>query len=168
MSARSPFLASWSTANKIHDENDPIGRVKHLIGGKVKQNFEIPERKGGWVNTCAIRMSYVLNYTGQTIPYITGRTVSGSDGKWYFFRVKDVIDWLIRQWGKPDEIVNYPVFDNKSLLNKRGLILFEIRGWSDSAGHATFWNGFTCSDHCYFNEEGKWYTTTKANFWELP
>jgi hypothetical protein len=39
---------------------------------------------------------------------------------------------------------------------------------SDAAGHATFWNGLTCSDHCYFNAPETNYTTTKANFWELP
>lgn len=32
------------------------------------------------------------------------------------------------------------------------------------AGHATSWNGLTCSDHCYFDGPEINYTTTKANF----
>ncbi|MDY8991879.1 T6SS effector amidase Tae4 family protein, partial [Escherichia coli] len=85
-----------------------------------------------------------------------------------FYRVKDVIAWLTRQWGKPDMIVSYPSLPVEQLANKKGVILFEVQGWSDAAGHATFWNGLTCSDHCYFNAPETNYTTTKANFWELP
>ena len=109
MSVRPSFVAAWGAAAQIYDANDPLGKVKNVIGGKVKANFDIPEKEGGWVNSCAVRMSYVLNYTGHPVPRISGLTVSGGDGKWYFFRVKDVIGWLTRQWGKPDMIVNYPM-----------------------------------------------------------
>ncbi|CAD6081386.1 type VI secretion system amidase effector protein Tae4 [Escherichia coli] len=168
MSARPSFVAAWAAATRIYDANDPIGKIKRVIGGKVKHNFEIPEQQGGWSNSCAVRMSYVLNYTGHPVPRIAGLTVSGADNKWYFFRVKDVIAWLTRQWGNPDMIVSYPSLPVQQLDNKKGVILFEVQGWSDAAGHATFWNGLTCSDHCYFNAQDTNYTTTKANFWELP
>jgi hypothetical protein len=48
------------------------------------------------------------------------------------------------------------------------LVLFEVSGWGDAAGHAPLFNGSACYDHCYFNETGVTYRTTKANFWALP
>jgi RHS repeat-associated protein len=51
-----------------------------LIGGKVGQNGN----SGGFKNSCAIRMSYALNKSGCTIPYVKDRTSSGADGNWYF------------------------------------------------------------------------------------
>lgn len=168
MTARPSFVAARAAATRIYDANDSIGKVKQVIGGKVKHNFEIPPDEGGWSNSCAVRMSYVLNYTGHPVPRIANLTVSGADNKWYFYRVKDVIARLTRQWGKPDMIVSYPSLPVQQLANKKGVILFEVQGWSDAAGHATFWNGLTCSDHCYFNAPETNYSTTKANFWELP
>jgi hypothetical protein len=53
------------------------------------------------------------------------------------------------------------------LSGKKGLILFEVHGWLNANGHATLFNGMTCYDHCYFNEPGAKYRTTKANFWAL-
>ncbi|WP_275556011.1 T6SS effector amidase Tae4 family protein [Mixta sp. Marseille-Q2659] len=31
-----------------------------------------------------------------------------------------------------------------------GILIFTVNSWSDASGHATLWNGYTCSDHCYF------------------
>ncbi|SFU08647.1 Type VI secretion system (T6SS), amidase effector protein 4 [Kosakonia arachidis] len=168
MGNRPSFVAAWGAAAQIYDPKDPLTKVKNVIGGKVRTNFEIPESEGGWVNSCAVRMSYVLNYTGFPVPRINGITVSGADKKWYFFRVGDVINWLTRQWGKPDLIVSYPSLPVDKLHNKKGIILFSVDQWDDATGHATFWNGLTCSDHCYFNAPNTNYTTTKASFWELP
>ncbi|MCL2897379.1 type VI secretion system amidase effector protein Tae4 [Brenneria tiliae] len=167
MGIRPGFIAAWTAAKQIYDPNDPIGKVKDTIGGTVKRNFEIPVRDGGWENSCAVRMSYVLNYTGHPIPRIGSKTVSGADRKWYFYRVKDVIEYLNNVWGNADLIINYPQLPVEQLKNKNGLILFEVSGWGDANGHATFWNGSLCSDHCYFNDTNANYTTNKANFWEL-
>jgi hypothetical protein len=54
------------------------------------------------------------------------------------------------------------------LSGKKGVVLFEVRGWDDAAGHATLWNGRQCYDHCYFNEPGANYRTDRASFWVLP
>lgn len=168
MGTRPRFLAAWTAAKNIYDPNDPLGKVKNTIGGAVKRNFEIPVESGGWENSCAVRMSYVLNYTGHPVPRIGQLTVSGADKKWYFFRVRDLIPYLTKTWGKPDMIVNYPQLPVTQLANKKGLILFEVSGWGNAGGHATFWNGTSCSDRCYFNEPGTNYSTPRANFWELP
>jgi hypothetical protein len=63
--------------------------------------------------------------------------------------------------------MKYPPPGGGDLAGKNGVILFEVSGWSDAAGHATLWNGTTCYDHCYFNEPGATYATDKANFWSL-
>ena len=67
------------------------------------------------------------------------------------------------QWGEP-KIIKYP-----TVIGRKGIILFQISGWSDAMGHATLFNGNTCYDHCYFkeNEPEADYITDRANFWEL-
>lgn len=107
MGARPRFLAAWTAAKNIYDANDSLGKVKNTIGGAVQRNFEIPVNAGGWENSCAVRMSYVLNYTGHPVPRISQLTVSGADKKWYFFRVRDLISYLTKTWGKPDLIINF-------------------------------------------------------------
>jgi hypothetical protein len=77
------------------------------------------------------------------------------------------ISFLKQRWGKP-EIVSYPPSGGGQLASKRGVILFEVSGWSDANGHATLFNGSECYDHCYFNEPEATYRTTRANFWSLP
>ena len=164
MNSRPRFISAWTAAKRIYDPANPLKKVKETIGGKVRQNFEIPANIGGWENSCAVRMSYVLNYTGHSIPRYGNKTVSGADKKWYFYRVKDLIEYLKREWGQPDLIINYPRIPVDKLKNKNGLILFEISGWYDAGGHATFWDGRICVDHCYFNQPSANYSTKTANF----
>jgi hypothetical protein len=58
--------------------------VFNLIGGKVKAN--------NFANSCAIRVSRSLNYSGHKVDYIPPNlTVSGNDGNWYIYRVKELI-----------------------------------------------------------------------------
>ena len=112
-------------------------------------------------------MSYILNYSGVVIPSLGNKTVSGADGRQYFFRVADVIQFLTQQWGKSDLVLPYPPAGGGPLSKKKGIVLFEVSGWTDARGHATIWNGSQCYDHCYFNEPGAIYRTDRANFWSL-
>jgi hypothetical protein len=96
-------------------------------------------------------LSYALNYSGVVIPKIRGKTVSGADKRAYFFRVRDVIDFLNHAWGKPDLVLPFPESKESELDKRQGIILFDVKGWQDANGHATLWNGATCYDHCYFN-----------------
>jgi hypothetical protein len=137
------------------------------VGGKVAQNILPKGEKGKWDNTCAVRISYILNQSGVLVPHIAGRTVSGGNHQWYFHYVRNVISFLNQQWGKPDLIAAYPPSGGGELANKKGMVLFEVSGWGDAAGHATLRNGRQCYDHCYWNEPGVAYRTTKANFWSL-
>ncbi len=125
--------------------------VKEAIGGKV--NYD-------WVtNTCAIRISRVLNYTGHPIPYTKIEkedsteqlTISGKDKKWYFFRIRNLRPFIELQFGPPDVTLQAP-FDLQELAKYKGIILFDVDVWEDATGHYTLWNGTTCADHCYFDK----------------
>ncbi|HEJ8099123.1 TPA: type VI secretion system amidase effector protein Tae4 [Serratia marcescens] len=159
------FSAAWAASTKIYNAQYSAQNVAKIIGGRVTMNIA---PNGKWENTCAVRMSYILNKSGFPIPYVKDQTVSGADRQWYFFRVKDLIAYLTKIWGKPDLRVKFPPPGGGELAGKKGIILFEIAGWSDAGGHATLWNGNgDCYDHCYFNEPEARYTTNYANFWVL-
>ena len=144
---RPGFTAAWSAALQIYDPHNSTAKVAEKIGGYVKANINHSDPQQRWSNTCAVRMSYILNYCGVVIPAIKGKTVSGGDKRQYFFRVTDLIAFLKQEWGPP-EIVKYPPPSAGILAGRKGLILFEVSGWSDAAGHATLFNGATCYDHC--------------------
>ncbi|WP_216353081.1 type VI secretion system amidase effector protein Tae4 [Snodgrassella alvi] len=161
------FSKAWAASQKIYNRNDTeqerLDRVADTIGGRVAFNINNVDEKHKWKNTCAVRMSYILNYSGLKIQPAGENTVTGKDKNYYYFRVNNLIDFLELQWGKP-EIIKYP-----TVIGKKGIILFQISGWSDATGHATLFDGSKCYDHCYFseNEPEKKYFTDQANFWEL-
>lgn len=159
------FMAAWTASQRIYTPSAAADRVAKVIGGAVATNIRHPTVP--WTNTCAVRMSYILNQTGVLIPKSAGETVTGEDGRNYFYRVPDVISFLRRQWGPP-ETVSYPPAGGGALAGRKGVILFEVTGWSDALGHATLFDGNACYDHCYFNELEASYRTPKAHFWELP
>lgn len=163
------FDVAWVAAQQVYDHEavtdaSVVAHVARVIGGMVATNID----SGEWKNTCAVRMSYILGRSGVQIPHVAGKTVSGADKRWYFFRVKHLIEFLSLQWGKPDLAAPYPPAGGGALAGKRGIVLFEVSGWRDATVHATLWNGRICYDHCYFNEQGAAYRTDRANFWSLP
>ncbi len=151
---------------RIYDPVNSAERVASIVGGQIAANIRSLQHP--WRNTCAVRLSYVLNYTGVHIPRAVTQTVTGADHRNYFFRVRDVIRFLEHRWGKADAVAKYPPPSGGELSGKKGVVLFEVRGWDDAAGHATLWNGTQCYDHCYFNEPGANYRTDRASFWALP
>lgn len=164
---RPSFTAAWAASMRIYDPANSAAKVAKVIGGNVAANINSQDPKLRWRNTCAVRLSYILNQAGMHIPHMPGQTVSGSDKRGYFFRVRNLISFLESRWGKA-EIVKYPPPGGGTLAGKKGLILFEVSGWPDAEGHATLFDGSACYDHCYFNEPGANYRTDRANFWSLP
>lgn len=162
--ARPSFNVAWNASLQIYSSSGSAPHVAKVIGGAVATNINMV---GGWTNTCAVRISYILNKSGVAVPKLKGKTVTGADGSNYFFRVADVIAYLTQRWGKPDVLLASPPSGGGPLAGKKGLILFEVSGWGDASGHATLYNGSGCYDHCYFNEEGVNYKTSRAHFWSL-
>ena len=163
--ARPSFPTAWAAAQRIYSATTPDARVAQIVGGSVAVNIQNPDPKQRWKNTCAVRLSYILNHSGLLIPREPGQTVSGADKKQYYFRVKYLLNFLERCWGNA-EVVDYPPVN--ALKGKKGVIIFEVTGWSDARGHATLYDGTSCYDHCYFNQPDATYRTDRANFWSLP
>jgi hypothetical protein len=103
---RPPFHVLWAASQRIYDPKDSAGKVAQMIGGKVADNVNAPRE--GWKNTCAVRISYILNSGGVPIPHLRNKTVSGANGKWHFYYVKDVIAYLTQIWGPADMKIAYP------------------------------------------------------------
>jgi hypothetical protein len=210
---RPRFDAVWKLGESIYRPKEGSTVLQHVaktIGGRVWSNIcknapsddvcatptdaerQTERFEGKWSNTCAVRMSYILNQTGVRIPKVPGNlTVTGADRHNYFYRVKDVIAFLRQQWGEPDVLIKNPpahietrnpdgtvtkgAFGGK-LAGKKGVILFVVPdAWGDAEGHATLFNGARCYDDCYFNGDNHsvghpWEHsgTTHAHFWELP
>ncbi|MDR5825051.1 type VI secretion system amidase effector protein Tae4 [Caballeronia sp. LZ043] len=163
---RPMFATAWSAAMKVYAPSNPEAKVASTIGGVVARNIDLPNAASRWKNTCAVRMSYILNHCGIPIPTIRGKTVTGGDKRQYFFRVRDLIDFLQHCWGEA-EVVEFPPSGGGALANKRGVILFEVSGWGDAQGHATLYNGIIRYDRCYFNEPEATFRTNRAHFGSL-
>lgn len=146
---------------KVYDDiGKSVSAVGTLIGGKVNYNINnLTPAQGQFQNACAIRMSYALNQSGIKIPHLPGKTVSGKGGDWYLYKVVDLIDFLKKRFGEPDVIFTTPTIGK--LLPYKGIVVFEVDQWDDATGHATVWDGVTCSDKCYFEQ------SKKAYLWEL-
>ena len=143
---RPSFAQAWGKFQEI-DGDGTLAFVGNKIGGKVKQNFDLGEN-GGFTNGCATRMSYVFNYTGFPIHPGVWATVSGGDNKLYIYRVAEIRKFITSTFGPPDMTFKPPY--SQELFKQRGLLVFDVRIWSDASGHVTLWNGTACSDHCYF------------------
>lgn len=128
--------------------------AKKKIGGGVNS---------GWVtNTCAIRMSRSFNAAGHAIPkthtFADGtklNTTYGADKLRYAYRVREFRKYLNDQFGQPDLIHKYPGDGGPvpdSFKGKKGIIVFEVRIWSDATGHIDLWDGSDCAGHAYFGD----------------
>ena len=161
MSTNRPRLDLAKKAfRQVYDEIDKsVSAVGTHIGGNVDYNINgLEPEQGQFQNACAIRLSYVLNKTGVRIPHSPHKTVSGANGNWYFYKVKDLITFLKKSFGKPDATIHRPTMEKVSRF--RGIIVFEVNQWSDATGHATIWDGISCSDNCYFEESERVFIRT--------
>jgi hypothetical protein len=134
-----PFNSMW---NKY--PNGDSGTVKKMIGGKVDN----PD----YVNTCAIRMSYTLNNTGQNVKSGAGMlTVKGGDKKNYGLRMAEMAAYLKKQWGRPTLHVKNPGGSSSAFAGRQGVIAFlGIPGYS-GGGHVDLWDGQKTAHGDYFN-----------------
>ncbi|AKJ31977.1 cytoplasmic protein [Caldimonas brevitalea] len=138
--------------------------VGKKLGGKVQMNVEANIFR----NACPIRMSYVLNKTGHPISSNMGyAAVSGSDKRFYLYRVKDMLDYLNRTFGKPDKTAQSPKLQD--FAGMKGILLVKGHGWGDASGHVTLWDGTKCSDTCHlmYDPENGVFVPETAYLWVL-
>lgn len=139
--------------------NGEVPDVANLIGGKVASNIKNPDMPN-YKDTCAIRVSRALNYSGQPVQQHVGgaRTNSGSDAKWYVYGVGDLHRYLVAYYGEPDvikESADLGGVTAADLANEHGIIEFENY-------HMDLWNGSSCKHQSYFG------AVTKVFLWRAP
>jgi len=137
------YLGDGFSAKDVYDK----------IGGKVAENYHADQES----NSCTLRLSRGLNYSGFPITNIDKNILygTGSDGLKYIYRVTDMIKQLNSAFGTPDIVRSPSDPDFKSAFNgKQGIIAFQVSGWGDATGHVTIWNGSSCGFHCYFDGGG--------------
>ena len=133
-----------------------------------------------YANTCTMRISKALNYCpGNEIPRLRSLlSIKGVDGKRYAVRVKEMKKYLLSKYPPPKVLVASPngVIDSTVIKGKKGIISFDVSGWSDASGHFTLWDGeqlVYAGGHDYFNlyqlhENGQALRVTKCTFWQCP
>ncbi|MBX3415007.1 MAG: type VI secretion system amidase effector protein Tae4 [Pirellulales bacterium] len=151
-------MTMWNHFSTVNVDVVGVGKV---IGGKVGVNVElgVKDPQAGFTNACAIRMSYCLNNSGKPVSRGAWATVSGADKKWYIYRVKDLVAYLTHNFGKPDQVTKNP--KSADFAGQKGILAFQVSGWSDATGHVTLWDGSICSDQCFFGK------ASEASLWTL-
>lgn len=122
--------------------NLPLGtpeQVATLIGGPIGKNII----DSNW-ETCCIRLSRALNYSGAPIegwtkmanPYMGKdgkvRALNGADNKWYIYSTYDLRVYLTTRYGYPKMFKGDA--DETTVSGVAGIIMF---GWR----HVDLWDG---------------------------
>ena len=156
-------LAAWTTL--WHNYPDYLWfrdskAVKRSIGGYVDQDY--------LKNTCAIRLSRTLNYSGFPLPYWKEMvTKKGADGKRYAIRVSELRKWLLFRLGKPEFDLRKregDPFDKTRLSTMKGILGFDIR-FGDATGHLDLWDGARFSSE-HMMSRPYWKAATRIWLWE--
>ncbi len=152
---RAPFteisLPAWSLFESAfpaeRDANGVIigvmspGDVWLLIGGYPYQQYD----NGIWYNACAARTSRGLNYSGISIPNISGVSYLGGDGKYYIVNAKEFNNFMYEKFaGTPDRLVITSLTTEQDIVNhlagKKGIYSMVLtdtgRNAEGYSGHA--------------------------------
>lgn len=139
-----------------------------LYNGKIGGQFTNQEKVGYLENSCATRMSYALLKSGFSLPRCADPKGSmlGGDGKWYWIRVNELRDELVKRFKGFDAELKFDLvpttateqnakfqeicaarkvkgeqFIRTHLAKKSGIVVFKIAGWKTATGHFTLWDG---------------------------
>ncbi len=156
-------------ANYPHEGGPEV--PKTLIGGEVNS---------AWItDTCAIRMSRALNYSGFPIPaghrglYV----VSGGDKKHYALRVAELKTWLQTVLGPANVVpARGQKIDMNNYKGKKGIIALKIHytarpgETNAAAGHIDLWDGtqFAGEYSQQGEEQGDFDVAQDAVLWVAP
>jgi hypothetical protein len=161
-------LPSWNDfSNAFPKDTEPLydtpEKMYNSIGGDVATIYSGPN-----TNTCAIRLSKALNYSGVTIPNIPGQTYKGADNKYYFKAAYQINIWMRKTFGTNPATSTTPLNTNHysynqaqagvngvnlpGLLNgKKGIYSIYSSNFQWATGHADLLNpNATCGNNCHF------------------
>jgi hypothetical protein len=134
-----------------------VVEFKRFIGGGADDTSDPPDQQwlgGANGDTCTLRMSRALNYSGVPVPadYPGLRTVRGGDGRRYAFAVQELHHWLLHRFGDPDVYVKGKPVARDRFAGRPGIMLFDIvfglnaDGVTRALGHVDLWDGRTFFD----------------------
>jgi hypothetical protein len=155
----SKFWAEYPDYGTYPDSSE----VKAAIGGAVNADWI--------VNTCAVRLSWGLNYSGVPLPsnFAGLLTLKGGDGMRYALRVREMRMWLpgAAVLGPPDFDLKKKAgeaFDKTKLAGMKGIIAFDIK-FGDATGHLDAWDGSVFSSE--YKSTDYWGRASRITIWEL-
>lgn len=162
------FLAYPSHYDDLYNTSS---KMYNAVGGVPLSIYN----SSGNGNTCALRVSKGLLYSGVTIPNIPGKTFLGADGNYYFLGAANLLAWMKKTFGTPTHHftgaqggtngVNFP-----SLLQGINGIYIMIPNNPGSngfgaSGHADILDSQNCDGGCYFGATGG---VKDIFIWDLP
>lgn len=130
------------------------------IGGYVEINGNLPLDQGRWTNACTVRLSHMLNQAGLKIPKDGNKTVSGGNKDQYYYRIRDLEIFLLKEFGPPDLAIVDGSADTWAIPERPGILVMDFPG-STFNGHTTVWNGAGSVDNADIGGN-------RVLFWELP
>lgn len=153
-------VPSFDTLVANYPKDPSAANVKKLIGGGIDDTSAPPDQQ--WLggpdgDTCTIRMSRDLNYSGIPIPanFSGLRTARGRDHKHYAFAVQEMRSFLAAAFGPPTiESKGKPV-SRDPFAQAKGIILFDIKfglnpdGVTRALGHVDLWDSRTFFDEIF-------------------
>ncbi len=165
-------LPSFATLLKNYPHEGGPEVPKALIGGEVN---------AAWItDTCAIRMSMALNYSGFPIP-AKGKSgmyvLKGGDGMWYAIRVAELKKWLESQLGPPNaSTYKGPPISMDKYQGSKGILALKIHyaarpgEATAAAGHIDLWDGtqFAGEYSQQGEEEIDFASAQEASLWMAP
>jgi|GEM_PF-2833120 len=193
--------AAEQTAKEVIEQiinnnyDDSIWQRYALVGGTPlseyishKNFFDKSPNYADYSNTCALQVSYALNYGGMPlhteIKVKEYNSMYGKDKEYlYITRVINTINFLHSKsvWGNADEPYNPKSMQTKqenidfynnefSKFDKSGVVAMIINGWDNANGHITLWNGKKkqfIDNTNYLLDKRDWVVIEKLYFWEL-
>jgi hypothetical protein len=140
--AQPSFKMMWD-AFPDHVQYPTLRDLHNFVGGQLARNIDVPGF-GAKGNTCAVRISRALNYGNTPLSYKRLKALElnpllGADRKLYLFRVRELKIYLADALAVTPKRVKKDF--TSAFAGVRGIVTFDVDGWSDASGHVALWDG---------------------------
>lgn len=145
--------------------------IYNLVGGDVLQaRIDEPNQTS---NTCALKVSIALNGAGINIPNISGETLEGENGNYYFLNAKALTDWMVLTFGEPDDGITHMKLEgtecelptnSTAFGNKKGIYSGIRPPGQNVTGHVDIYTG---SEGCASWYHCAWGGSVEMHLWIL-